>query len=232
MDRQSDFYIVTQLISAGSAGLWNLCPFHCVCAWKPRAPEAKQHHCFVKICHYAALRCPFTWAPTVVCCFQEVQVGRYCGSVHVCSGAWVLGRPVSFLLWSQWKDHCTAKSWATAWASSADNQVDSVFHPQQTSELLQPDWAQAGHGAIKHMNKLSHPAGDNLEMQVLWERGNREKKGDVWVGPLLRCTEFTWKWKSVKQTANMKDILKGRLSLLKRHPMETLTNIQAQRVKV
>lgn len=51
MDRQSDFCIVTQLINAGSAGLWNLCPFHCVCAWKPRAPEVKQHHFFMKICH-------------------------------------------------------------------------------------------------------------------------------------------------------------------------------------
>lgn len=120
MDRQSYFCIVTQLINAGSAGLWNLC-FPLCLWWKPRAPEVKQRHFFVKICHYGALGCPFTPAPTAVYCFQEVQVGLYCGSViHVCFGVWVLGRPVSFLLWSQWNDHYMAKSWATEWALSAD----------------------------------------------------------------------------------------------------------------
>lgn len=66
--------------------------------------------------------------------------------------------------------------------------------------------------------------------QAPWE-GGKERRGDR-TGSLLKCNEFTRKWKSARPTANTKGISKGRLRLPKKHPLETPSDIQGESLGV
>lgn len=98
-----------------------------------------------------------------------------------------------------------------SWSSQSESRLDKAHVP-----------ANRIPGAITWTNEESAwrwQPGDFRRFEKEEKGSRRQETGDVRIGSLLKCTEFTQKWKSMKQTAHTKAISKGRLSQLKKHSL-------------